>query len=94
MAVDGHGNIFVADAGNSRVQEWTAGATQGVTVAGSENGGSAANQLTLPRGVALDGHGNIFVGDWYNSRVQDWAPGAAEGITVAAIHLSPTRTSA
>src|SRR2546428_383081 len=55
----------------------------GVTVAGGNGNGSAANQLAFPTGVFVDASGNIFVADGNNYRIQKWAPGAIEGITVA-----------
>ncbi len=83
VAVDGSGNVYVADQNNNRVQLWAPGATEGVTVAGGNGLGSAANQLRFPRGVAVDGSGNVYVTDTFNVRVQLWAPGATEGVTVA-----------
>ena len=73
----------MADQGNNRVQEWAPGATSGVTVAGGNGQGSAANQLYLPVGVAVDSSGNVYVADTWNHRVQEWAPGATSGVTVA-----------
>ena len=57
--------------------------TEGVTVAGGNGQGSAANQLYSPMGITLDASGNIYIVDMYNDRIQKWAPGATEGITVA-----------
>ena len=83
VTVDEEGNVYVADAANSRVQRWAPGATEGVTVAGGNGVGSAADQLSYPEGVAVDGVGNVYVADAYNSRVQRWAAGATAGVTVA-----------
>jgi len=83
VAVDADGNIYVADAGNNRVQKWAPGATEGVTVAGGNGGGSAANQLNNPVDVIVDGSGNLYVSETYNHRVTKWAPGATSGIIVA-----------
>jgi hypothetical protein len=57
--------------------------TPGMTVAGGNGQGSAANQLSDPDGVFVDGAGNIYVSDFENNRVQKWAPGATAGVTVA-----------
>jgi hypothetical protein len=81
--VDGAGNIYIADELNSRVQKWAPGATAGVTVAGGNGQGSAANQLNGPEGVFVDGAGNVYVADSNNARVQKWAPGTTSGVTVA-----------
>jgi len=55
----------------------------GITVAGGNGQGSAANQLNAPTDVFVDSTGNIFVADHVNHRIQKWTPGAAAGITVA-----------
>lgn len=52
--VDATGNLYVADYGNNRIQKWTPGATSGITVAGGNGAGSAANQITAPLSVFLD----------------------------------------
>jgi DNA-binding beta-propeller fold protein YncE len=70
VALDSSGNLYIADNGNNRVQRWAPGATGGVTVAGGNGQGIAANQLSLPHGVALDEDGNVYVTDCLNSRVQ------------------------
>jgi len=90
VAVDSAGNVFVADTYNHRVQKFASGCVStstskcaGVTVAGGNLAGSAANQLNWPHGVALDAAGNLYVADTFNNRVQRWAPGATAGVTVA-----------
>ncbi len=55
----------------------------GVTVAGGNGAGSAANQLNNPSDVFVDFSGNIYVADAKNDRIQKWAPGATIGTTVA-----------
>ena len=59
VAVDGNGDVFIADFGNNRVVEVNAGGTQ-TTV------GSGFNE---PRGVAVDGSGDVFIADTGNNRV-------------------------
>jgi len=81
--VDGSGNVFVADEYNSRIQEWTPGATAGITVAGFGGYGNSPSQLADPRGIFVDGSGNMYIADFENSRIQEWAPGATSGTTVA-----------
>ena len=83
ICVDTAGSVYVADILNNRIQKWAKGAATGVTVAGGNGQGSAANQLNHPRDVFVDAAGNIYVSDGTNHRIQKWAPGAASGITVA-----------
>ncbi len=83
IAVDGNGNIYIADQFNHRVQKWTPGATKGITVAGVAGQGDAADQLNYPMGVVVDAKGNLYVSDAANSRIQMFVPGSVMGITVA-----------
>jgi sugar lactone lactonase YvrE len=63
VAVDGTGNVFVADFGNNAVKEILAGGYTTVNTLGSG--------FSLPYGVAVDGSGNIFVGDSGNNAVKE-----------------------
>lgn len=83
ITVDGHGNIYVADQFNHRVQKWAPGASAAVTVAGVSGQGDAADQLNYPMSVAVDAKGNLYVSDAANSRIQMFEPGSVIGITVA-----------
>jgi len=77
VAVDGDGNVFIADSGNSLIRKVN---TNGLitTVAGSPSlagyagdGGLARNAaLNNPVGVVLDGSGNLFIDDAYNFRIR------------------------
>ena len=80
VAVDGAGNLYVADAGNRRVRRIdTAGVIS--TIAGmgesgfSGDGGPAtAARLNYPSGVAVDGAGNLFIADTGNDLVRKLTP--------------------
>ncbi|CAF4238010.1 unnamed protein product, partial [Rotaria magnacalcarata] len=76
------GNIYIADYYNDRIQMWPQGATNGMTVAGGNGGGSDPKQLSLPRAVSVDRHKNVYVLDTFNNRIQKWTPGALRGITI------------
>jgi len=62
VAVDGAGDIYIADTGNNRVlMETLAGGAYTETTLGSE--------LAGPDGVAVDGSGNVYIADTGNGRV-------------------------
>ena len=76
VAVDGRGNLYIADPGNDRIRKVDATGTI-TTVAGSAlygfggDGGPAVNaRLRFPRGVAADGAGNLFIADTNNHRIR------------------------
>ena len=77
------GNVYITNSANHRIDEWTVGASSGVTLAGTGVNGNAANQLFIPRRMVLDGCGNMYITDTYNHRVQKWGVGATSGVTVA-----------
>jgi sugar lactone lactonase YvrE len=79
VAVDGAGNVFVADTGNQLIRKISpAGAV--VTVAGlagitGNSDGTGANaRFYDPYGVAVDAEGNVFVADTDNSAVRRISP--------------------
>ncbi len=77
LFIDAAGTLFVADTGNDRVQKFPAGstsATAGITVAGGQGAGDAADQLRGPSAVVVDGAGQVFVVDTDNNRVQKFLP--------------------
>jgi sugar lactone lactonase YvrE len=77
VAVDASGNLFIADVGNNRVREVTAGGII-TTVAGngtagfSGDGGAATSaSLSKPTSVAVDGSGNLFIADSGNNVIRE-----------------------
>jgi NHL repeat-containing protein len=80
IAVDGAGNLFIADSNNNRVRKVT---PDGIinTVAGtgtsgfSGDGGAATSAaLSFPSEVLVDGPGNLFIADSGNQRIRKVTP--------------------
>jgi sugar lactone lactonase YvrE len=74
VAVDGEGNIIIADWGNHRVRKITPDGTvstlAGAGSKGFADGAGAAAQFNCPRGVAVDGEGSIIIADFCNHRLR------------------------
>jgi sugar lactone lactonase YvrE len=79
VAVDGGGNLYIADAGNSTIRKITAGGAVSTLAGqagsgGSADGGGAAARFNAPEGIAVDGAGNVYVADTNNSTIRKIAP--------------------
>ena len=92
LSVDGSGNLFIADEGNSVIREVLASTGNIQTVAGnfaagpgySGDGGLATSaQLSDPYGVFVDATGNIFIADTNNSVIREVLAGSGNIQTVA-----------
>jgi len=59
VAVDGNGNVFIADATDGALFEWTSGTLNTV-----------ATLLFAPSSLAVDSSGNVYIGE--NGRVDEW----------------------
>ena len=84
VAVDGAGNIFIADTSNQRIRKVSAATGIITTVAGNGYsnpsdgvGGytgdgllATSAELNNPQGVAVDGSGNLYIADTYNGCIR------------------------
>ena len=92
LAIDGVGNLYIADSGNNVVRRIDAVSGIITTVAGDGTKGTAANvgdgglataaNLNLPQGVSLDLNGNLFIADTENHRIRKVS--AVNGMITAA----------
>ena len=80
-AVDGAGDVFIADFDNNRVVELPAGGGAQTTV---------GTGLYEPTGVAVDGAGDLFIADYGDSRIVEVPAGGGTQITVVSGLNSPT----
>jgi uncharacterized repeat protein (TIGR01451 family) len=82
VAVDGNGNLFIADTNNNVIRKvdnspshvittYAGNGTQGNPGTANGDGGAATSaQLSLPSGVAVDSTGDVFIGDSNDSVVR------------------------
>jgi hypothetical protein len=95
VAVDGAGNLYIADTGNDRIRMVSAATDIITTVAGNgsagdsnannvgDGGAATAANLNQPWDVMLDGSGNLYIADTYNQRVREVAAATGTISTIA-----------
>jgi serine/threonine-protein kinase len=78
VAVDGSGNLYVADYGNDVIRKISpAGLVStlaGTGAVGADNGAGIAATFDLPEGVAVDASGNVYVADNGNNLIRKITP--------------------
>lgn len=97
IAIDGSGNLYVADEGNDTIRKITvAGGVGTVTTLagtpntwGSANGATTAATFNAPLNVAVDGSGNVYVADFDNSLVRKITVATSQVSTVAGVARQP-----
>jgi len=103
VALDGAGNLYIADTGNNVIRKITAATGIIGTVAGSVNGTpgfagdgglATAAELSSPQGVTVDSGGNLYIADTANQRIrrvaQPMPPAVAGIITTVAGNGEPS----
>ena len=76
VAVDGAGNVYVADSGNNTIRVITSAGVSSTLagtagVSGSADGTGAGALFNQPSGIALDSATNIYVCDYGNSTIRE-----------------------
>ncbi|MGA2736657.1 MAG: BACON domain-containing carbohydrate-binding protein [Bryobacteraceae bacterium] len=64
VAVDGAGNVYIADSSNNAVKEWS--------VATGQVGTLISLGLNFPAAVAVDANGNVYIADRKNNAIKEW----------------------
>jgi len=73
IAVDGSGNVYVADEYNNRIRKITpagAATTLAGLSSGSSDGTGSAAQFFSPKGMSMDGSSNVYVSDSNNHAIR------------------------
>jgi len=93
VAVDGRGNLYIADRSNHRIRRVSAAGII-TTIAGTggygfsgDGGAATAANLASPMGVDVDGSGSVFIADLGNHRIRRVSVGGTIS-TVAGTGLS------
>jgi tripartite motif-containing protein 71 len=68
-AVDGHGDLWVTDASNHRIEEFSAA---GKFLAAYGSSGMGKEQFGQPSGIDVNqSTGNVYIADWTDNRIQE-----------------------
>lgn len=77
VALDGAGNLYIADTGNNVIRMISAATGVIKTVAGNgaqgssgDTGAATTAELNQPQGVTLDSNGNLYIADTANHRIR------------------------
>jgi cyclophilin family peptidyl-prolyl cis-trans isomerase/sugar lactone lactonase YvrE len=70
LALDGRGNLYVAERSNHRVRKIVLATGIITTVAGTGTAGVGAAELNQPWGVAVGPSGDLYIADTFNHRVR------------------------
>ena len=89
VAVDGSGDVYIADFGNYRVRELTVSGMINTIVGNGTDGSSGdggpatSAQIGQVFGIASDSSGNVFIADYYSCAVREVTVGDGKINTVA-----------
>ncbi len=90
VAVDGAGNVYIADPDDNRVRRVDALTKRMTAIAGAgffgfrgDGGPAVEARLNSPHGVATDAAGNVYIADVYNDRIRKVDAAAGTIATIA-----------
>jgi sugar lactone lactonase YvrE len=94
VAVDGAGNLYIADSGNEVVEKVTpAGMLSVVVGTGNEGaptpGAATRSDLSVPYGVAVDAAGNLYIADYLNRVVEKVTPSGRLSVVAGTVNHLP-----
>ena len=95
VAVDGSGNVYVADRLNHTIRKVTPAGVVSTLAGlagnpGSSDGTGSAARFYAPAGLAVDSSGNVYVADTYNSTIRMVTP---SGVVSTLVGLAGSRGS-
>jgi len=74
LAVDGSGNVYVADTGNATIRKITpsgiVSTLAGSATRGNQDGAGSAASFRAPSGIAVDSAGNLYVADTFSATIR------------------------
>ena len=101
VALDGAGNVYIADTGNNAIREISAATGIISTIAGTgaqgasgDGGPATAATLNQPMGVTVDAGGNLYIADTANHRIRRVDPATGIISTIAGSGYTDPSTGA
>ena len=90
---DSAGNVWVAECDNSRVVEYAAPFSNGMSASvvlgepdmNTSTGGTSATTLNCPSGLAFDKQGNMWVSDYDNNRIVEYKAPFTSGMAASIV---------
>ena len=91
VALDGSGNVYVADKGNNCIRKVTSAGVVttfvGTNSQGFADGTNSSARFSSPIGIAMDSNGNLYVSDYSNYLIRAVTPGGV--VTTFVGQLTP-----
>lgn len=90
VAVDGAGNVYVADTGNNTFRKVTPAGVVSTLAGlpgstGTADGAGSAARFNVPQGVTVDNTGNLYAGDTSNNEIRKITPSGVVSTVVAGV---------